>query len=777
MNSSGVISSNISYIQLAFNSLHTNVLTFDRMIEYLMMIWDSGRGCSKKDAEYQVNVALNAKNPSIVLEDGLIKRWNNQLTKFDDIERNLRKNREPILLTPELQKKIASVYRDSRFIVLNGKIGNKDAQYIILSEWQLLNDLVHRYMFNNKLIDIPIFDVIKLVKSHYGINESNVLFFPKVDSRFKVTYRRIKLNDYENPPLEYNVAASEEILNEIKNHQGVIIEYLKRNRETHIKIREIIQKYFKKQPYENIFSAYYEGLCRVLKEEPNIVIANNTFMFDDSSPEVEDFNNHKQQGKDTTKGLSFKKENEKESTDVNEELSVRKRVKNRSFTIRLSTLERKKSLFHVPPQLLDYFIDQTLKVRVNETSLILKVNNKNQAGSNSFGDLLFDYRVKPGQKLIFNGLKKGEANLLIEPYTLEDKLEAERLDKIKDISYGNDHISARSLLVNYLSKSEKGCTIAELVEMTQKEYPFSPKTIKTILYKYPYFIQNESVWTFSIEHWNSKYEEDKVYDINEELSYLWSELVPNIYDRNEYPAPHFFPYTVKNARVVIWGGNFPLNKNQEINFLDDGVLVPSDYYQQKFNGIEFTSNTAAIYEKGRAESSTRLNFDQKVKRFFLLSGIYTTVFSIPTFPALRLPNRLKGSTLTKLILSGRHKDSERLVPLLLEQYRMVLRFLNQSDHHVTILNFDETEYLYFLYAILGFSKPIERKLLVELLEERQMPIREEKKIIWRLDQFEKPFFNIGSIGFERSYQIAGELFKRYDGEEWKTVKMDNLTLL
>lgn len=777
MNSSGVISSNISYIQLAFNSLHTNVLTFDRMIEYLMMIWDSGRGCSKKDAEFQVNVALNAKNPSIILEDGLIKRWNSRVAKFDEIERDLRQNREPILLTPNLQKKIASIYRDSRFIVLNGKIGMKDAQYIILSEWQLLNDLVHRYMFNNKLIDVPTLEVTTLVKSHYGVNESNVLFFPKVDSRFKLTYRRIKLIDYENPPLEYNVMASEEILNEIKNQKGAIVEYLKHNRETQIKIREIIQKYFRKQPYENIFSAYYEGVCRLLKEEPHIVISNNTFMFDDSSPDIENMNKRKQRGMDITKALPIEKGLEFKTVSKGEESLKRIRAKNSVFTIRMSTLERKKSLFQTPPQLIGYFVDQTLKLKVDEKSIIIKLNNENQAGSNSFSDLLFDYRVKPGQKLTFKNLNKGEANLLIEPYSIEDKLEAERLDKIMNDSNENQHFSARSILVNYLSNSDNPQALSKLIEVTQKEYPFSPKTIESILYKYPYFAKNEGKWTFVIENWNSKYEGNKIYDTNESISDVWSELVPSLYDGAQCPAPHFVPRTFNDARVIIWGGYFPLNRNQESELSENGMLLEPDIYQKQFKEIDFLNYTSAIYEKGRTGSSTRLTFDQKVKRFFLLSGIKTSVFSMPTFPTLRLPNRLKGAALVKSILSGHHKDSEKLAPLLLEQYRMMVRFLNQSDHHVTILNFDETEYLYFLYATLGFSKPIDKKALIELLEVRQMPIREEKKIVWRLEQFEKPFFNIGSIGFERSYQIAGELFNRYDGEEWKTVKMDDLKIL
>ncbi|HCN58370.1 MAG TPA: hypothetical protein DIS82_09435 [Exiguobacterium sp.] len=777
MKSSGIVSSNISYIQLAFNSLHTDVLTQERLIDYLMMIWDSGRGCSKEDAIRQVNVALNAKSPSIVSTDGLIKRWNNPLDEFDNLESDLRKNREPILMTPVLQKEVSTLYRDSRFIVLNGKSGNKDAQYLILSEWQLLNDLVHRYMFNNMSKNIRIQDVIKLVKTHYGVDEANVLFFPKVDSRFKVIHRKISLNDYENPPLEYKVTASKEILKEIEQQKGTIIEYLKRNREIQIKIREVIQKYFQKQPYENIFSAYYEGICRVLGDNKNIVISRNTFLYDDSKPESADIIRKGKAGVDITKQLPVL-EQRRSGEAIEDVVNTRARSENKRVTIRMSTFERKKSLFNVPTQLLKYFNNEELKVEIDNKPIMLKLNEKKQAGSNSFGDLLFEYRVKPGQKLIFENFHNGKADLVIEPYVQYDKVEAKRLDEIINADRTIDHPSARSVLINYLVEKIDAVSISELIQVAKKHYPFSSKTIESILYKYPYFIQESAgKWKFAFEYWNGRYEENETYNVNEDLLNIWNELLPVIYKDSIFPAPHFLPEKACDARVVLWGGQFPMNRNQENSLMNDGILISHQTFDEKINVKEFLDLTTTIYDAGKSNSSTRLTIDQKITRFFLLSGIKTSIFSVPTFPVLRLPNRLKGTKLVKSILSGTHPDSEQLAPLLLEQYRIMVRYFKQSKTHVVILNFDETEYAYFLYAMLGFSEPISRKNLFDLLEERQMPIREEKQIVWHLDKCEIPFFNIGNVAFERNYQIAGELFKRFDGERWKTVKQNEILIM
>lgn len=75
-----------------------------------------------------------------------------------------------------------------------------------------------------------------------------------------------------------------------------------------------------------------------------------------------------------------------------------------------------------------------------------------------------------------------------------------------------------------------------------------------------------------------------------------------------------------------------------------------------------------------------------------------------------------------------------------------------------------------------YSKLIERKVLTALLENRQMPIREDKSVLWNWSEFTKPFFNLGNVAFERNYQLASELFKLYDREAWKTVKQEEFVV-
>lgn len=770
MESSGVVSSNISYIQLAFNSLHTDVLTREKLIEYLMMIWDSGRGCKREVAVLNLNSALEANVPSVISEGDYVRRKNEPSSRFDSLERELRQNREPILMAKDVEKEIAQLYKDPRFIVLKGKYGRKDAQYIILSEWQLLNDLVHRYMYKNKLENIVRHDVIAQVKSYYDIQDSNVLFFPKVDSRFKTSYQRISLNDYSNPPLDYNIMVSPDILEEIEEQKGAIIEHLKRNRETPIKIREIIQKYFRKQPYENIFSAYYEGLRQVLKLERNIVISQNTIIYDDSKPEELDLASNKSRGKTVISPIPSLRV--KQTTEVAEP-AKRERSANSRITIRLSTIERRNSIFQVPGELAKYFASGQLEVLNQSRPFILTMNSKDQAGSHSFSDFLFEHRIKPGQKMIFENLQEGKATVRVAPYLPEDMREAERLNRIQELDPAIEHPSARSLLVNYLLKQKSPVSVDKLIEEVQQHYPYSPKTVESILYKHPYFIQDTLyTWRFEPGLWNTRQESNSLLNLNEELIQIWGDLIPFIYEGSNVPAPHFIPQEVEDIRVIVWGGQSPLNRTQELEFREGGMLLNPSSINQNLDEEQFLTWTSLIYERGKNSSTTRHAFDQKIERFFRLAGVKTNVLAVPTFPALRLPHRLKCSRLTKSILNGSHPESTHLAPLLFEQYRIMMRFINEHKAHVVVLNFDETEYAYFLYAMLGYSEPIERKALTALLEDRQMPIREDKRVLWNWSESTKPFFNLGNVAFERNYQLASELFKLYDGEAWKTVKQE-----
>ncbi|WP_214764652.1 hypothetical protein [Exiguobacterium sp. s141] len=774
MESSGVVSSNISYIQLAFNSLHTDVLTREKLIEYLMMIWDSGRGCKREDAVRILDSALGAKSPSLISDGECVRRENSPSPRFDSIEKELRQNREPVLMTKELNRLTTALYKDSRFIVLNGKHGRKDAQYIILSEWQLLNDLVHRYMYKNKLENIVRHDVIARVKSYYDIQESNVLFFPKVDSRFKTSYQRISLNDYDNPPMDYNITVSPDILEEIEEQKGAIIEHLKRNRETPIKIREIIQKYFRKQPYENIFSAYYEGLRQVLKVERNIVISQNTIIYDDSKPKELDLTSNKTRGKTIISPIPSLRV--KQTTEVAEP-AKRERSANSRITIRLSTIERRNSIFQVPGELAKYFASGQLEVLNQLRPYILTMNSKGQAGSHSFSDFLFEHRIKPGQKMIFEDLQEGKATVRVAPYLPEDMREAERLNRIQELDPSIEHPSARSLLVNYLLKQKSPVSVDKLIEEVQQHYPYSPKTVESILYKHPYFIQDTlHTWRFEPGLWNTRQESNSLLNMNEELIQIWGDLIPFIYEGSNVPAPHFIPQEVEDVRVIVWGGLSPLNRTQELEYREGGMLLNPTSINQILDEEQFLTWTSLIYERGKNSSTTRHAFDQKIERFFRLAGVKTNVLAVPTFPALRLPHRLKCSRLTKSILNGSHPESTHLAPLLFEQYRIMMRFINEHKAHVVVLNFDETEYAYFLYAMLGYSEPIERKALTELLEGRQMPIREDKRVLWNWSESTKPFFNLGNVAFERNYQLASELFKLYDGEAWKTVKQEEFVV-
>lgn len=775
MESSGVVSSNISYIQLAFNSLHTDVLTREKLIEYLMMIWDSGRGCKREFAVLNLNSALEANVPSVISEGDYVRRKNEPSSRFDALERELRQNREPILMAKNVEKEITRLYKDPRFIVLKGKYGRKDAQYIILSEWQLLNDLVHRYMYKNKLENIVRHDVIARVKSYYDIQDSNVLFFPKVDSRFKTSYQRISLNDYDNPPMDYDITVSPDILEEIEEQKGAIVEHLKRNRETPIKIREVIQKYFRKQPYENIFSAYYEGLRQVLKMERNIVISQNTIIYDDSKPkELLDLTSNKTRGKTVISPIPSPRL--KQSLNVTEPIK-RERTANNRVTVRLSTLERRNSTFQVSGELAKYFVDGQLEVLNQSSPFILTMNAKGQAGSHSFSDFLFEHRIKPGQKMIFENLQEGKATVRVAPYLPEDMREAERLNRLQELDPSIEHPSARSLLVNYLLKQKSPVPVDKLIEEVQQQYPYSPKTVESILYKHPYFIQDTlHTWRFEPGLWNTRQESNSLLNMNEELIQIWGELIPFIYEGSNAPAPHFIPQDVEDVRVIIWGGQSPLNRTQEFEYREGGMLLNPKLINQNLDEEQFLTWASLIYEQGKSSSTTRHAFDQKIERFFRLAGVKTNVLAIPTFPALRLPHRLKCSQLTKSILNGSHPESALLAPLLFEQYRIMMRFINEHSAHVVVLNFDETEYAYFLYAMLGYSEPIERKALTALLEDRQMPIREDKRVLWNWSESTKPFFNLGNVAFERNYQLASELFKLYDGEAWKTVKQEEFVV-
>ncbi|OWZ84677.1 hypothetical protein [Natranaerobius trueperi] len=262
---SGPVFSNISIINRAFCELGSP-LPYDMLVEYVQVNWANGKGLDRKTSSEHVKTALSA---SFYFEEafkGYYRKKEFQFKELDDLHDQLKETLVPQTFNSTNNNKyqIKDIYLDPRFDVMEIENGSVDSKYILLSEWELLNDLVIRIMAednSNKTVK----ELTNQVKNKYEINNENALFIPQIDNRFTVTKDLVSLSSSReqvikelNDDSKFHVEVTPSIREQIAKKTHDIFSYITSG--TEVKIRNIVKNIFSLDVYKTNFPAYFQAV-------------------------------------------------------------------------------------------------------------------------------------------------------------------------------------------------------------------------------------------------------------------------------------------------------------------------------------------------------------------------------------------------------------------------------------------------------------------------------------------------------------------------------------
>ena len=255
----GPIISNISLINKAFSELG-EILHYDLIVDYLRINWAYGSGLSEEEAKKILDIALKAGFYYESVDEQHYRRKNVELKSLDPLYEELELTCTPFKLKKRNREySRVDLNKDSRFTVMDTEEGDA---YVLLSRWNLLNDLAVRLFVQKKIMGITYYEASKLIKQHYEINDPEAFFFPHFDHRFKVTKSgKISLKDYETSQIKpYTREVTDFVKEEVARHVPEIVSFLKGHEGQFIKIRRLIANFFEIEAHKQEFGAYFQAL-------------------------------------------------------------------------------------------------------------------------------------------------------------------------------------------------------------------------------------------------------------------------------------------------------------------------------------------------------------------------------------------------------------------------------------------------------------------------------------------------------------------------------------
>lgn len=545
----GPIYSNISNINRAFrifgSPLHTDII-----IDYVRTNWENGRGTSTENALNLVKYPLEAQfyYNKAEEEDHYLRRIS-ICDKLDDLYKQMKWNPNPWLFsTKTAPVKLNEVYLDPRFDILSSDGGNI---YLILTDWNLLNDLVFRFLVKNNINEIQIQEVYREVIMKYSIEDPSAYFFPKIDPRFKVNAKNtVSLLSRDLPDDKSSGQVTEYIKENVAIKISIIKNYLA-DKEGVIKIREIIQKFFLIQTHFSLFNAYFEAVKQSLSLIDDIILVNDdSLVFSKSESEAVPQKIHVLGNSTDIETLTKKVTSLPDTKDILEKdgkqsfqnETARTERETLSYTLRYFDRIQETITAHY---FKDWIEENHIKVKFqNDNDEILLVFHYDKQQNILYGDhlsnFMIDYDLEPGQKIEF---KKAD-NIILMKLGLLDKVAHTEQMKYEDIARLSEvkHYGTKSLLQNLaelLMLHPSGMHIRQIVLDIKGETSYAENSIRGTLSSYPFFETipgKVGYWRFNPRQWKKTYlkvpdenkAKEKQHELKEELP------LSAIFRRNAY---------------------------------------------------------------------------------------------------------------------------------------------------------------------------------------------------------------------------------------------------
>ncbi|AKL94717.1 RNA polymerase, sigma 70 family subunit [Clostridium aceticum] len=518
----GPVFSNISMINRCFNELGSP-LHYSLIIDYLRINWANGRGIHEEDAINYLNLALKAGHYYEEVERQHYQRRSMHFDKLHDLFDTLQTTCIP---TQYLGRKspynLQEINMDPRFGVVTT---DQNQTFILLSEWNLLNDLVVRFLNKQPLVKATILTITQLIKEEYQIEDSNAFFFPHIDNRFKVNKKGlVSLSElgYVNKEDKIPSQITHFIREEVALCTPRILKLLASRLGEEVRIRDIIKSVFAIEVHQPSFSAYFEVVREHLKSYNHVFLVPTEdkliYLPEEASPDsIEKFSYH---GKTDVKfiedlirgNLSRQKTKEislfKIGNSSNKESNYDKDTL--SYTLRYYDRIQETLESHYFSQ---WIQDRRLEVvLVNKDDRISLIFFHDEAKNILYGphleEFMSDYALQPGQKLNFNM----ENNVLLLTIGEVDLKAASSQERYIDISrLAEENIGSKKTIVQLISEAliyhPSGLHVSEIIKYVLKDFPYAESSVSSTLSTYPFFQKDSNrngFWYFNPLKWKKK---------------------------------------------------------------------------------------------------------------------------------------------------------------------------------------------------------------------------------------------------------------------------------
>ncbi|KRF39825.1 sigma-70 family RNA polymerase sigma factor [Paenibacillus sp. Soil787] len=260
---SGPCYSNVSLIKKAIYQSRNGMLPFPDIVLYLKLNW-SYESAISMSTDKLVEMALYApKSFFHENENGLWEAKKQIDNNLDFIIDYVTKLHRPFQLKEVIKKfsindelKIfeQDLLSDIRFTQI------QDTPYLMLSKWELMNDLVYEYMQRNEIGYIKQEEATKLVVNEYDLDEEMIIFAPNIDKRFSVKgkYMYIVI-EVQVDIANTIIAVPEEIKEEVARKSAEILRFIQSVSED-IRTKDLIPAVFNVKANDSKFSIYYEAI-------------------------------------------------------------------------------------------------------------------------------------------------------------------------------------------------------------------------------------------------------------------------------------------------------------------------------------------------------------------------------------------------------------------------------------------------------------------------------------------------------------------------------------
>lgn len=369
---SGPVFSNVSLIKRALLQNSKGKLPAHEILVYIKKNWSSGYTVSLQIDEL-VNMALYARKSFFEEdEDGLWSVKEQKYGHLDKVEKFLREYKQPVTLKEIIKNKLIPKDKKAVSFDLMSDIRFTQVQdnYWMLSDWELMNDLVHKYMQKNRITSGKRNEIEESVRIKYNLGRSNNIFVPNIDDRFTIKRGEIFIELTEGDELLYkNIEVPAEVKEEVGRHSVAIISYIL-NKEDEVKTSDIITYILNITPNNTSFSVYYAAVEEFLSTIPAILnlkegkwirgksipsleleerLGNHTYFVKNSFPVIKNF--------DTLFNLTLKNHHEDSKSDdksKTKEDNLNSSNNTTGFTT-ITYYERVKGYFSVPSNLYEFF--------------------------------------------------------------------------------------------------------------------------------------------------------------------------------------------------------------------------------------------------------------------------------------------------------------------------------------------------------------------------------------------------------------------------------------